>query len=129
MHGSRETLWSSRPTKVVPGTDSYGDRSQEVIRLALATNTAARLVPQHPVLEAEVVWAARNELCETVEDFLARRTRLAFLDRAAAVEAVPRVLELMGKEKRWGWWRRGREAARARRFLETFDAPRKSTKK
>jgi glycerol-3-phosphate dehydrogenase len=33
----------------------------------------------------------RHEYCVTVEDFLARRIRLAFLDVAAAEAAVPRV--------------------------------------
>lgn len=42
-------------------------------------------------LEAEVVYAAREEMCESAVDFLARRTRLAFLDIRAAEEALPRV--------------------------------------
>lgn len=43
------------------------------------------------MLEAEVVYAARYEYCETVEDFIARRTRLAFLDTRACEEAIPKV--------------------------------------
>ena len=45
----------------------------------------------HPVLEAEVVYAVHNEYCETPEDFIARRSRLAFLDQRACQEALPRV--------------------------------------
>ena len=45
----------------------------------------------HPVLEAEVVYAVHNEYCETPEDFIARRSRLAFLDHRACQEALPRV--------------------------------------
>ena len=45
----------------------------------------------HPQLEAEVVYTARHEYCESAEDFLARRTRLAFLDIEAARQALPRV--------------------------------------
>lgn len=33
----------------------------------------------------------RSEYCETPEDFLARRTRLAFLDKRACEQALPRV--------------------------------------
>ncbi len=33
----------------------------------------------------------RHEYCETPEDFLARRTRMAFLDARAAMKALPRV--------------------------------------
>jgi len=45
----------------------------------------------HPQLEAEVVYAARHEYCETATDFLLRRTRLAFVDIDAAEAALPRV--------------------------------------
>lgn len=34
-----------------------------------------------------------QEYCASAEDFLARRTRLAFLDAAAALQALPRVSE------------------------------------
>jgi glycerol-3-phosphate dehydrogenase len=44
-------------------------------------------VAGHPILEAEVVYAARHEFCETANDFLARRSRLAFLDVASAKKA------------------------------------------
>ena len=44
-----------------------------------------------PQLEAEVVYTARHEYCESAEDFLARRTRLAFLNIEAARQTLPRV--------------------------------------
>jgi glycerol-3-phosphate dehydrogenase len=65
----------------------------------------------------------RAEFCEAPEDFLARRCRLAFLDRAAALEALPRVVELMATERGWGRRRAAAEARRARAFLDTFEAP------
>ncbi len=77
----------------------------------------------HPVLEAEVVYAARHEFCATACDFLARRSRLAFLDVAAARRAVPRVVQLLGDELRWGRGRRSAEAAAAAAFLDTFAVP------
>lgn len=45
-----------------------------------------RLVRGHPMLEAEVVYCVQHEFCLTPMDFLAHRTRLAFLDHAAAEE-------------------------------------------
>lgn len=42
-----------------------------------------------------MVYAAREEMCENAVDFLARRTRLAFLDIRAAEEALPRVRVLL----------------------------------
>jgi len=60
-----------------------------------------RLVKDHPILEAEVVYAVRNEKAERVIDVLARRTPLARLDIAAARTAAPRVLEIMAEELGW----------------------------
>ena len=62
--------------------------------------------------------------CRTAEDFLARRSRLAFLDVNAARAALPRVLQLLGREHRWGWlWgRAAREKRCAEEFLQTFEA-------
>jgi glycerol-3-phosphate dehydrogenase len=44
------------------------------------------------------VWAVRNEMARTVEDFLARRTRALFLDARASVDSAPAVARLMGEE-------------------------------
>ncbi len=66
---------------------------------------------QHaPLTPASV---SQHEMCETVDDFLERRTRLAFLNARAALAAVPRVAALMAKEQRWSEERRTREEARA----------------
>ena len=43
------------------------------------------------MIEAEVPYACRAEFCEHAEDFIARRTRLAFLDTSATEQALPRV--------------------------------------
>lgn len=49
-------------------------------------------------LKAEVVWAARYEMARTVEDVLARRVRVLFLDAAAAIRIAPTVAALLGQE-------------------------------
>ena len=51
-----------------------------------------------PYCVAEVVWAVRFELAQTVEDVLARRTRALFLDAEAAVEIAPKIAEIMARE-------------------------------
>jgi glycerol-3-phosphate dehydrogenase len=58
----------------------------------------ALLHPRLPFRVREVVWAVRNEMAQTVEDILARRTRALFLDARAAIEAAPAVANLMAKE-------------------------------
>ncbi|MDO7849387.1 glycerol-3-phosphate dehydrogenase/oxidase [Hymenobacter sp. M29] len=59
---------------------------------------AERLAPPLEFQQAEVVWAARHELARTVEDVLARRVRLLFLDAAAAGRAAPVVAALLARE-------------------------------
>lgn len=57
--------------------------------------------PLHPRLEftkAEVIWAVRHEMARTIEDVLARRVRILFLDAKAAIEIAPDVGELLRKE-------------------------------
>ena len=65
---------------------AYGDRAPIVLALMQQNRGggAQRLAPGWPVLDAEVLFCARAEFCATAVDFLARRSRLAFLDVAAA---------------------------------------------
>jgi glycerol-3-phosphate dehydrogenase len=56
----------------------------------------------HPNLSstwAEVLFAVREELAESVEDILARRTRSLSLDVQAAIEVAPIIAQFMAKEK------------------------------
>jgi glycerol-3-phosphate dehydrogenase len=92
---------------------TYGDQAGQIGALA-AQGYGARLVEQHPMLEAEVLHAVRQEMAERVIDVLARRMPLALLDTAAARRAAPRVLELMAAEL--GWDRR--RCAEETRLLE-----------
>lgn len=48
-----------------------------------------------PYVTAEILWAVREEMCMTIEDFLARRSRMLFLDAGASIEAAPFVAEVM----------------------------------
>nr|WP_315196030.1 glycerol-3-phosphate dehydrogenase/oxidase [uncultured Flavobacterium sp.] len=47
---------------------------------------------------AEVVWAIRHEMATTVEDVLARRVRLLFLDARVAISCADKVARLLAKE-------------------------------
>lgn len=55
-----------------------------------------------PYTRADVVWAARSEWALTVEDVLARRTRLLLLDARASMEAAPDVAGLLARELGYG---------------------------
>ena len=57
-----------------------------------------KLVEGFDYTEAEVVWAVREEMARTVEDVLARRVRILFVDARRAVQAAPRVAQLLAAE-------------------------------
>lgn len=80
----------------------HGTGADQVIDLCRARpGLAEPLSASLPYLAAEVVHAARHEMALTVGDVLERRTRSRMLDRRAAVEAAPRVAELLGYELGW----------------------------
>jgi len=54
--------------------------------------------PDSSILAAQVVWAVRHEMARTVEDFLARRTRMLLLDARRSVEMATKVADLMARE-------------------------------
>ena len=52
----------------------------------------------YPYLQAEVVYGIKYEMAISVEDILARRTRLLFLDAKAAMVSAPLVAKIMATE-------------------------------
>lgn len=74
-------------------------------------------------IEAEVRYAVHNEYALTAVDFLARRSRLTFLNSNAALDALPRVVEIMGDELGWSKWRRNKEIRDAEIFMESMGVP------
>ncbi|MBW0479876.1 hypothetical protein O181_019591 [Austropuccinia psidii MF-1] len=109
-------------------TDNYGDRAWSVCSLAEPTGIrwpvhGKRLDPSYPYLEEEVRYAVRNEYAVTPVDIIARRTRLAFLNSQAALEVLPRVIDIMSDEL--GWTNMHKEAAfnHAKQFLLSMGLP------
>lgn len=100
---------------------NYGDRYHALAAMvAQEPALLKRLDSDSPVVEAEVVYAVKNEHCEKIMDFVARRTRTAFVDSAQAERIVPRVAELMGQEKNWGITQRLLEKSEAYSYLHSF---------
>jgi len=100
---------------------SYGTRAPQVAEIA-QSRFGNRLHESYPYLEAEVVYGATKEMACTAIDILARRTRLAFLDHEAALEAAPRVIELMSEIHHWNDERKQLEMKRVHKFLNTMRA-------
>ena len=84
----------------------YGADAEQIKALAAADpELGKRLHPALPVIGAEIVWAAREEMARTVEDALARRTRALFLNARAAMEMATAAASLMARElNRDGDW-------------------------
>ncbi len=77
----------------------YGTDMDEIIKLTYEIpNGADQIHPFYPNINAEVIWAVRNEMAYTVEDVLARRMRMLFIDAKAAIEMCPMVAQLMAQE-------------------------------
>lgn len=60
---------------------------------------AEKIHPDHEFTIAEAVWAIRHEMAETIEDILARRVRLLFLDARAAIDSAETIAKLIAEEK------------------------------
>ena len=77
----------------------YGSDKEAVLALANEnTDWGEKLHPKYDYLQAEVIWAVRREMARTIEDVLARRMRILFLDARAAIEAAPVAAKLMAEE-------------------------------
>ena len=87
-------------------TESYGDRAWTVAALSSPTEQrypvrGEKISPLYPFIDGEVRYAIRHEYAQTAVDVLARRTRLAFLNAQAALEALPKVIDIMAGELKW----------------------------
>lgn len=107
---------------------AYGGRAADVLAIAaeLEGKTGAinkrgrRLVTGYPYIEAEVVFACRHDWAVRAIDIIARRTRLAFLNKEKAIESISRVVELMGDELKWDDATRRAERKHCLEYLHHF---------
>jgi len=109
-------------------TESYGDRAWTVAALSSPTEKrfpvrGERISPLYPFVDGEVRYAVRHEYAQTAVDVLARRTRLAFLNAQAALEAAPRVIDIMAGELGWDNNRKDVEWRDTVAFLESMGLP------
>lgn len=77
----------------------YGSDRQYIEALVKENaDYAEQIHPDYPFFLGEVVWAVREEMALTLEDVLARRVRLLFLDAKASSESAEKVARCMAKE-------------------------------
>jgi glycerol-3-phosphate dehydrogenase len=106
-------------------TESYGDRAWTVAALSVPTEKrfpvrGEKISPLYPFIDGEVRYAVRHEYAQTAVDVLARRTRLAFLNAQAALEALPKVIDIMAVELNWDNKRKDVEWKDSKCELESF---------
>ena len=109
-------------------TTAYGDRAWTVASLCSPTEArfpvrGKSLSTLYPFVDGEVRYAIRHEYAQTAIDVIARRTRLAFLNAQAALEALPGVIDIMGKELNWSKQRGAHEWRDAVEFLRSMGLP------
>lgn len=78
----------------------YGDRADKVAEIAKA-GFEKRLHPDHPYIEAEIIYSVREEMGIHAVDVLLRRLPLGLIDINAAGAVSGRVIELMDGELHW----------------------------
>jgi glycerol-3-phosphate dehydrogenase len=79
--------------------DLYGSDRISISELAASNESMAEpLNNETDIISAQVIWAVRKEMAGTVEDFLARRTRVLFTDAKLAIKLAPKVADLMMEE-------------------------------
>ena len=77
----------------------YGSDADAILALAKENPEYGEKISQkYDYTVAEVIWAVRKEMANSVEDVLARRVRLLFLDAREAIAVAPKVAEIMAKE-------------------------------
>lgn len=109
-------------------TESYGDRAWQVAALSSPTEVrfpvrGKRISALYPFIDGEIRYAVRHEYAQTAVDVLARRTRLAFLNAEAALESLPKVIDLMSEELKWDSQRKEVEYHDGINFLSSMGLP------
>jgi len=121
-------LGSAKSRLILTSSANYGDRAWTVAALCSPTNArypvrGTRISPLYPFVDGEVRYAVRHEYACTAIDVLARRTRLAFLNAQAALEALPSVIDTMGEELSWSTERKAKEWEEGIGFLGSMGLP------
>jgi glycerol-3-phosphate dehydrogenase len=92
IHGFTETATDSH-------LSIYGVDADEIKKLMEKDiSLSEKIHPDYPYTKAEVKYFIENEMAITIEDILARRTRLLFLDAKAAIEAAPVVADMLATQ-------------------------------
>ena len=77
----------------------YGSDEPALHQLEQETDKyAEKISPKYAYTYGEVIWAVRHEMARTLDDVLARRVRLLYIDAHEALNVAPKVAEVMASE-------------------------------
>lgn len=102
---------------------AYSDRVWQVAELCRSNGggvNGSRIARDAPFVDGEILHAIRSKYAQTIEDVIARRIRLAFLDAEAAESAVPLIGRIMAEELGWGFQRQAQEQQNALKSLKSM---------
>jgi len=96
IHGYKEDVDFNNPLYF------YGTDAKEIEKLINKNPGLGEWLSEDlGIKKAQIVWAVQNEYARKVEDFLARRTRVLFLDAKESIRIAPKVAEVMAKELKY----------------------------
>ncbi|NJB82632.1 glycerol-3-phosphate dehydrogenase/oxidase [Wenyingzhuangia aestuarii] len=90
IHGHQKQKSEQNPLSI------YGTDSKHIKKLGdINPKLKEKIHPNYPFIKAQVVWAIQKEDAKTIEDILARRIRLLFLDAQACIDVAESVADLL----------------------------------
>jgi len=96
------SIHGNKPTTTLDREDHlyiYGSDIAKILQLQEEEpELNEKLHPDYEFTLAEIVWAVRYEMARTIDDILARRVRLLFLDARAAIEVSEKTARVIAKE-------------------------------
>ena len=93
IHSYSQTVSLDDPNSV------YGSDLDAVEAIALENKKYAGLLSDElQISKVQLIWAVREEMARNVEDFLARRTRVLFLDARESIKICETVAQMMADE-------------------------------
>lgn len=92
IHGYKENVNYDNPLHF------YGSDEEPLLELSKQNGWDKSISDSMGVIQAQVIWAIRNEMALNIEDFLARRVRCQLLDAKESVKMAPEVAKIMAKE-------------------------------
>ena len=79
----------------------YGDKSIEVVNIAIQYNAFALIHKDLPFIKAEVIYCIKYEYIQRPIDFISRRICLSFVNKQKALEIVKYVTNVMKTKLLW----------------------------